>query len=152
MQLAATKTFLKGTYIYTTFRCFCGLPSIYVFLHPSPLLHLCVDVLDQGPFLFLCSFLWDPSKSRSKLGRPVYDHCRPHVDAWRPTHNFTFMISLCLSRSKALGKEVVSHADRLVVKLFCVILLGQVLWRNGQQKIFFSEIWINTRLFSCRGH
>lgn len=113
-------------------------PSVFVFVHPSSLLHPSLGCFGPRALPVSLFFLLRSSKSRSKQSRPVYDHCRPHMDTWRLTHNFTFMISSCLSRSKALGKEVLSHAARLVVKLFSVILLQQVFLCNNQQRVFSS--------------
>lgn len=50
------------------------------------------DVLDQGLILFLCSFCWDLSESRSKQTQPLHDHFRPHMDAWSLGLYFNFVI------------------------------------------------------------
>lgn len=51
----------------------------------------------EGPSCFCFSVL--SSKIQAGLDQSIAGLCmtrhRPHMDAWRPTHNFTFMISSC---------------------------------------------------------
>ena len=106
----------------------------FVFFNLSSLLNFCLWSWGPSCFPVLSSEIQVSfDQSRVSLCTTVASHI------WMPEDcsNFSFLTWSCLSRSKALGKEALSHAGCLLVIVLCVILSEQVFYATAVNVLFF---------------